>query len=62
MKESEFEQEGITIIHVCDRESDIYEFFAYAQKEGSNFLCRRTYDRKLEESDLKINEYMKQKK
>lgn len=60
MKEAELRKEGVTTIHVCDRESDIYEFFAYAQKNESNFLCRRIYDRTLDTENLKINEYMKQ--
>jgi hypothetical protein len=60
MNEAEFQEEGITTIHVCDRESDIYEFFAYAKENKSNFLCRRTYNRVLEDEDMKINEYMRQ--
>ena len=60
MKEAEFRKEGITTIHVCDRESDIYEFFAYAERNHSNFLCRRIYNRVVEDEEVKINEYMRQ--
>lgn len=60
MKKAEIRKDGVTTIHVCDRESDIYEFFAYAQEKKSNFLCRRIYDRTLNSEKLKINEYMKQ--
>jgi len=43
--------EGTTVVHVCDREGDIFEFFCKAKKDGSHYLCRRTYDRKIEEEN-----------
>ena len=35
------------LVTVCDRESDIYEFFVEAQKLGSSFVVRAAWDRGL---------------
>jgi len=45
------------LIHICDREGDIYEFFDKAAREGCLFLIRRTYNRNTGESD-KIETYL----
>lgn len=39
------EVKGIECIHVCDREGDIYEFFAKASLEGLKYICRRAQNR-----------------
>jgi len=38
-------------VHVCDRDSDIYEFFCKAESEGAQYLCRRRSNRIIEEED-----------
>ena len=43
--------EGTLVVHVCDREGDIFEFFHKAQEEGSNYLCRRFQNRKIDSED-----------
>jgi len=40
-----------TAVHVCDRESDIYELFCKAESEGAQYLCRRRSNRIIEEED-----------
>lgn len=35
----------VKVIHVCDREGDVYEFFAKASFEGATYLCRRMHNR-----------------
>ena len=40
--------EGTMVVHICDREGDIYEFFCKANGDGNNYLCRRRHDRKIE--------------
>ena len=39
------ELSGIKIIHVCDREGDLYELFGKASHKGATYLCRRIHDR-----------------
>ena len=43
--------EGTLVVHVCDREGDIYELFCKAEKEGANYLCRRFQPRKTQGED-----------
>jgi hypothetical protein len=52
--------EGTLVVHVCDREGDIYEFFCKASEEGINYLCRRWQNRKVEsENDgERLNEFV----
>jgi hypothetical protein len=45
------------LVHVGDRESDIYELFAAAKKEGTNFLFRTCVDR-LTGSWVRVSEMM----
>ena len=40
--------EGTMVVHICDREGDIYELFCKADRDGDNYLCRRRHDRKIE--------------
>ena len=42
------ELKGVKVIHVCDREGDIYEMFARAYLKGMTYLCRKTHERKVE--------------
>jgi len=41
--------EGTAVVHICDREGDIFEFFCKAEEESAQYLCRRTHNRKVEE-------------
>jgi hypothetical protein len=48
-------------VHICDREGDIYELFCKAEEIGANYLCRRTYDRNIEEDEdglKKLDDFM----
>jgi len=51
---------GIKVIHVGDRESDIYEFFCKAESVGVQFLCRRRSNRIIEDEDglRKLDDYV----
>jgi hypothetical protein len=48
------------LIHVGDRESDMYEFFHEAQRLGSHFLVRMCVDRKKANSNTTILKEMKE--
>ena len=37
--------EGVELIHIADREADIYELFALAQRIGEKFIIRALHDR-----------------
>ena len=41
--------EVTTAVYVCDREGDIYELFCKAERDGTQYLCRKRHDRKIEE-------------
>jgi len=43
--------EDTMVVHICDREGDIYELFCKALKEGVHYLCRRSYNRNIEDED-----------
>jgi len=45
------------LIHVCDREGDIYELFDKAEREGYLFLIRRIHNRITDEGD-RIQKYL----
>jgi len=51
-------EEGLTekqtIIHICDREGDIYEFYEKASQEGRKFLVRRVQNRKIQDEEEKF--------
>ena len=36
------------VVHICDREGDIYELFCRAESEGVHYLCRRSHNRRVE--------------
>jgi hypothetical protein len=40
---------GVKAVHVCDREGDIYELFCKAEKDGALFLCRRSFNRNIDD-------------
>jgi hypothetical protein len=43
--------EGTMVVHLSDRESDVYEYFCKAEEIGANYLCRRIYERGLHNED-----------
>jgi len=43
--------EGTMAVHICDREGDIFELFCKAEKIKANYLCRRIYNRNIEEEN-----------
>ena len=43
--------EGTTVVHVCDREGDIYELFCKAEKDGVQYLVRRCHNRNITGED-----------
>lgn len=50
---------GTKVVTVCDRESDIYEFFDEAEKLNAFALVRLKHDRQIEESSKRIKSYLK---
>ncbi len=48
------------IVHVCDRESDIYELFAAAQGAGTHFLFRTCVDRLTDGDRCHVSEVMRE--
>jgi hypothetical protein len=47
------------LVHICDREGDIYDMFQAAIQDKSNFLIRVKVDRRTEDETVTINEIMK---
>jgi hypothetical protein len=47
----------VTGVHISDREGDIYEYFERCENIGSNYLCRRTYNRNINGGGG-LNEYI----
>jgi hypothetical protein len=43
------------VVHVCDRESDIYEFLDKAKKEEHKFLIRANHNRQIENNERLFN-------
>jgi len=37
--------ENVKLIHICDREGDIYELYALAERTGETFIIRAAHDR-----------------
>ena len=52
--------ESTFVVHICDREGDIFELFCKAQEDGSNYLCRRFQNRKIdsEDADQKLDDFI----
>jgi hypothetical protein len=48
--------EGVRVIHVCDREGDMYELFNEAAEEGAQFLTRLVQNRKTTDNKLILDE------
>ena len=48
------------LVHVGDRESDIYEFFCAADESKTHFLVRICADRQIDDGDCTISEQMEQ--
>jgi hypothetical protein len=53
--------EDIKVIHVCDREGDIYELFEKAYKTDQTFLIRATQNRITDENEKIIDAIKKEK-
>ena len=51
---------GTMAVHICDREGDIFELFCKAEKINAKYLCRRTFNRNIEEEDglKKLDDYV----
>ena len=52
--------EGTLVVHICDREGDIYEFFCKAEEEGAKYLCRRFQNRNIgdEKGEKKLDGFV----
>ncbi len=50
------------IVHVGDRESDIYEFFMKAEELNEKYLVRSAQERTISEDDRRLWDYMKNRK
>ena len=48
--------EGAKLIHICDREGDIYELYALAEQTGERFVIRATHNRRSTENKLIMDE------
>jgi len=51
--------EGVKLIHICDREGDIYELYALAEQTGERFVIRATHNRRSTENTLIMDELSK---
>ena len=51
--------EGVTLIHIADREGDIYELYALADQTGERFVIRATHNRRSTENTLIMDELSK---
>jgi hypothetical protein len=49
------ELDGVQVIHLCDREGDMYELFAKAANEGQTFLCRRVQNRIVQDENGELD-------
>lgn len=43
--------EATSVVHVCDREGDVFEFFSKAEEENTQYLCRVRHDRKVDDEN-----------
>ncbi|MCP4263930.1 MAG: IS4 family transposase, partial [Planctomycetes bacterium] len=50
--------EGVVVVNVCDRESDVYEYFQEAVKHGDEILLRSTQNRSLMQEQQCLWDYM----
>ena len=52
---------GTTVVHICDREGDIYEMFCMAEAENTQYLCRMRHERGIEDEGgaRKLTDYVK---
>ena len=53
--------ESTMVVHVCDREGDIYELFCRAASEGIHYLCRKSHNRRVksESGDEVLEDFVK---
>ncbi len=47
--------EGVQLVHVCDRESDIYEFMVAARKPKGAYVIRAAHNRSVDSPDSNLN-------
>jgi len=52
--------EGTMVVHICDREGDIFEFFCKAKRENALYMCRNAHNRNVEEENgaKKLDEFV----
>ena len=50
--------EGVTYIHICDREGDIYPFFSAAIEQHQHFIVRNIHNRRIRTSDGAVDKLM----
>lgn len=50
--------EGVTYIHICDREGDIYPFFSTAIEQQQHFVIRSIQDRRMRDSEGELARIM----
>ena len=50
--------EGVAVVNICDRESDVYEYFQEAANHGDKILLRATYNRCLMQEQQRLWDYM----
>jgi hypothetical protein len=50
--------EGVVVVNVCDRESDVYEYFQEAAKHGDKILLRATQNRSLMQEQQCLWDYI----
>jgi hypothetical protein len=55
-------EEPERLVHIGNREADIYELFHQAHDEKSNFLIRIKVDRRTEDENTTINQVLKKQK
>ena len=53
--------ENTMVVHICDREGDIYELFYRVALEGTHYLCRKSHNRRVksENGDEVLEDFVK---
>ena len=51
--------EHVSLIHICDREGDIYELYALAERTGEKFIIRATHNRLNSDNERIVDELRK---
>ena len=55
-----FFTDNTLVVHICDREGDIYELFYKAEETGIHYLCRKYHNRNIEikNDETKLDAFM----